>query len=107
MMTTPRRGFLPRFTLGKMMAIVAGFAGSFAIFGALTSAVPGIEVPGAIVLVILYDLLIYLVILLLRRLIKPREGDRPTVLLVVLAALVLTTCAGLPLIVLAKAFLGR
>jgi len=99
-----RRWPVPRFTLGRLMTIVAVFAGSFAIFGALSRAFARINLPIAIGLVVLYDLMIYFVIQAIRKLVVPPE--RPSLGLVVVAVLVLASCAGLPLLILAEAFLG-
>ena len=89
------------------MAIVAACAGSFAIYGAFSRAYPyPLGLSSMLGLVVLYDLLIYFVLRAIRRLVSPRAGERPTLLLVVIAVLVLATCAGLPLLVLTGAFLG-
>jgi hypothetical protein len=106
MTRTPGRWPVPRFTLGRLMAIVAISAGNFAMFKAIAWMSWGGDWPTAVILVALYDALIYLVIQAIRRLFRTGEDDRPTMLLGVLAVLVLASCAGVPLLVLAGAMIG-
>ena len=103
----PKPGKTPRFSLGRLMGIVAICAGNLAMFGvfARTSArLDQATLVGVAVIVGLYDLLIYFSIAAVRRLVKPPGDARPTLMVIVIAALVLSTCAGFPLAFLALAF---
>lgn len=102
----PDRPHRPRSSTGTLMVLVAVVALDCALLAALADTIPRFEVPAALPLVVCYDLLLYFTVQALRKIIRPGPGERPSVVLIGIAILVLGTCAGLPLMVMVLILLG-
>jgi len=93
----------PQFSLKWLMILIAIAAADFAVWPLMAEMYGGALwqrlIPSGL-LILCYDILIYLVFEFLWRLIKPRSGDGPTWGLIAASVLVLTVCAGLPLVAL-------
>src|SRR5690242_3591655 len=88
----------PRITLGWLMFIIAIIAFDCALVQGIRLHFETSSLDGAILFVVLYDLLIILTYQALIRIIRPRPGERPSRALIVLTVIVLGLCSGIPFV---------
>jgi hypothetical protein len=88
----------PRLTIGRLMTLVAIAAVDCALLAAMMRDAESNPLTWslAVIAVAGFDLLVSLTLLSFRKMVRPAPGGRRSALLLVLAILVLGTCAGRP-----------